>query len=312
MAAAVPSENLATPGRALTQLIQKHEHLVHFYDDDEELARTVGSYLRGGLADGAAVVVIATAPHRQAFAGELRRGRRRLQAVQFLDAAETLARLMPDGRLDRAAFEKVIGGTIRAAGGGTRPVLAYGEMVALLWEAGDVGSALELEMLWNELADEVSFSLLCAYRSASVGTPEHTGALGEVCRLHSATLTAATRAFAPTTDAPAAARHFLSNTLRTWGQCGPGAADAALVMSELATNAVVHTDSPFTVLVRTDGSRLRLEVSDPSLRQPVESAQPPEALSGRGLHVVAMLARDWGVQNRPDGKTVWAELPIAA
>ena len=75
----------------------------------------------------------------------------------------------------------------RAAATG-RPVRAYGEMVALLWEHGDVLAAIELEELWNDLGRELDFSLLCAYRSASVQGDEHAQALEQVRLLHSSEL----------------------------------------------------------------------------------------------------------------------------
>ena len=93
---------------------------------------------------------------------------------------------MRDGRIDRNAFFAEIGGVIRDAGRTGRPVRAYGEMVALLWDAGDVLAAIDLETLWNELSGELPFSLYCAYHSESVAAQEHAEALHEVCRLHSA------------------------------------------------------------------------------------------------------------------------------
>ena len=88
----------------------------------------------------------------------------------------------------RDAFFEVIGGVIRDAVGTGRPVRAYGEMVALLWEAGDVLAAIDLETLWNELASELPFALYCAYHSESVAANEHADALHDVCRLHSAVI----------------------------------------------------------------------------------------------------------------------------
>jgi anti-sigma regulatory factor (Ser/Thr protein kinase) len=293
-----------------------HEHLVHFFQTEDDLARTVVSYLHEGLSQGAAAVVIATEPHRLAFEAKLRQSGFDLDAgersgtYRSFDAAETLARLMPHGQLDRTAFDEVIGGVVRAAARGGRPVIAYGEMVALLWETGDVPGAIELETMWNELAERVRFSLLCAYRSVSVDAPEHAGALDDVCRLHSSRLNTATRTFAPTPAAPAAARGFLEDTLGKWGHNGDTAADAKLILSELATNVVVHAGTTFRVLALSDDHRLRLEITDTSHEQPIETDQPPEAPSGRGVHVVATLAHAWGVRDTPDGKTVWAELTI--
>lgn len=307
------------PWHDVTQLARDtHAHLVHFYEADHELARVVAGYLRDGLASGAALIVIATEAHRRAFAAESRRMGFDLEAaehggrLEMLDAAETLERLRPSGRFDRFVFQQVIGRVIRAAAASGRPVVAYGEMVALLWEAGEVPAAIELEMLWNELAGETPFSLLCAYRSASTAAPEQAPLVGHVCALHTGELNVAARSFRARPEAPAAARRFLSDTLRTWGYGIADIQEALLVLSELATNAVVHARTGFVVRVQSDGVRLRLEVEDGSLGQPRERARPPDAPSGRGVHIVACVAEDWGVNNAPDGKSVWAELASCA
>src|SRR5262252_3418371 len=71
----------------------------------------------------------------------------------------------------------------RAAEAGT-PVHVFGEMVALLWDFGQVNAAIEVEAMWNELAAQYSFSLLCAYPADSVRGDQHQDALAEVCRVH--------------------------------------------------------------------------------------------------------------------------------
>src|SRR5581483_7686374 len=125
-----------------------------------------------------------------------------------------------------AAFDEVVGGVVRRAarrGGGVR---AYGEMVALLWGAGDVLGAIELERLWNDLAREQEFALLCAYPAASVAHPDRREAFCEVCDLHTAVLPSPrARAGAREADmrlsaddrAPAKARSFVRATLARWG-----------------------------------------------------------------------------------------------
>ena len=95
---------------------------------------------------------------------------------------------MPDGRIDPKAFRRVIGSLLERAAAAGRPVRAYGEMVALLWEAGDVLAAIELEELWNDIARDHDFGLLCGYRSASVAGDHHDAARQRVCCLHSAVL----------------------------------------------------------------------------------------------------------------------------
>ncbi len=66
------------------------------------------------------------------------------------------------------------------------PVRIFGEMVALLWDAGQAGAALEVEAMWNELAAQFSFSLLCAYPLWSVTGPGQVDQVTEVCRAHTA------------------------------------------------------------------------------------------------------------------------------
>jgi anti-sigma regulatory factor (Ser/Thr protein kinase) len=87
---------------------------------------------------------------------------------------------------------------------------------------------------------------------------------------------------------------------------------ARLLTSELVTNAVRHGDAPVWLGVRCDAEVLRVEVGDSSPVLPDAPAGPPEpaADGGRGLLIVAELAKDWGATPAADrpGKTVWFEL----
>ena len=134
------------------------DHVVQFYGDDSELAQTVGRYLRDAVQDGAVAIVIATEAHRRAFGAELEAAGVDLAkgcldgTLILLDAAATMAAFMQEGQVDHDAFRRVIGSLVLQAGETGRPVRAYGEMVARLWEAGDVVAAIELEKSWNELS----------------------------------------------------------------------------------------------------------------------------------------------------------------
>ncbi|CAM5622679.1 Magnesium or manganese-dependent protein phosphatase OS=Streptomyces glaucescens OX=1907 GN=SGLAU_11655 PE=4 SV=1 [Streptomyces glaucescens] len=119
--------------------------------------------------------------------------------------------------------------------------------------------------------------------------------------------------------APGAARRLLRTALREWGDLGlPGAdrvgEDAAVVVSELVTNAVVHagTDVELACRLEPDTGALVVEVCDrhPS-RAPRDAAGEladgtPEY--GRGLRLVAALSESWGVTYRRGAKTVWARV----
>jgi DcmR-like sensory protein len=305
-----------------TEYLNADRHVVQFYRHDEELAERVASYLLEALGGGGAAVVIATPEHRREFEDRLRQAGADLVAARdsgtylVLDASQTVRELMPVGGLDRVAFDRVIGGLIRQAGTGGRPVRAYGEMVALLWDDGLVNAAIELEAMWVELGRTHSFSLFCSYPAGSVTGVGYLDAFAAVCRLHREVVglspagpagPGAVRTYPFSRDAPAAARHFTVGMLRDWA-AGDIADDAALVVTELAANAIVHAHSAFTILLSAHGDLVRISVRDAS---PVPGA-PSAALAPapqHGLGVVDALASRWGVESLGNaGKTVWVEL----
>src|SRR3954451_2333935 len=184
------------------------EHIVHFYETDADLVERAGGRLAAAVRAGGTGIVIATPAHRAAFArhGELLE----------LDAAGTLDRIRPGGALDPEAFSAVVGRVVREAAEGGRPVHAYGEMVGLLWDAGDVPGAIELETLWNGLLAEVGFSLDCGYPSRSLAG-EHADALAHVCHLHSAVVAEPSWDFRAERTAPTRARRVVTEAMRRMG-----------------------------------------------------------------------------------------------
>jgi len=104
------------------------------------------------------------------------------------------------------------------------------------------------------------------------------------------------------------ARHFVESILSSWAQ--PDLAwTATLIVSELCANCALHARTEFTVRVVLDADQVvRLEVSDASVRLPRQRAFGLESTTGRGLRLVDELSSDWGVQARPDGKTLWVVL----
>src|SRR5580704_17665809 len=307
-------------------------HVVQFYGHEEELADRVAGYLLGALQHDGVAVIIATAAHRRAFERRLTRAGVDLAAAaragtyRTLDAGDAVRALTTGGQLDRGAFDRVIGRLIADAGQGGRPVRAYGEMVALLWDAGLVNDAVQLEEMWGSLGLTHSFSLFCSYPARSVTGDGHLEAFAEVCRLHgsvvgawpvpaapSATATRAfgtenaTRAFALSGDAPAAARHFAVDAVRRLGAADL-ADDTALVVTELAANAIVHAQTGFTVDLSAGRDVLRITVRDASPLPPASVADLP-ALPLHGLGAVDALASRWGVERvGHSGKLVWVEL----
>jgi anti-sigma regulatory factor (Ser/Thr protein kinase) len=116
----------------------------------------------------------------------------------------------------------------------------------------------------------------------------------------------ASRTFEPHADQVAEVRRFVVSELSTWGA---SAGDVALLASELATNAVLHARSRFSVTVVLASGRIRVEVSDRNPTLPTLSPVRPDACDGRGLALVQTLAAAWGVDPHAEhGKTVWFEL----
>jgi anti-sigma regulatory factor (Ser/Thr protein kinase) len=86
---------------------------------------------------------------------------------------------------------------------------------------------------------------------------------------------------------------------------------AALLVSELVTNAVVHGQTAATIEVHRPADTLRVTVRDDNPDLPPVGEHPGlTAESGRGLLIVSMLAQDWGVEVLNEGKAVWFELRV--
>jgi anti-sigma regulatory factor (Ser/Thr protein kinase) len=309
-----------------------HDHAVNFFDHDAELVADVAGFVAEGLTRGERVVVVATAPHRHALDEVLLqhntdavRARITGRYLTF-DAAETLGKFMVGGMPDNARFVTAVGAVVDAAAHDGCAVRVFGEMVALLWNDSNVAGAIELEALWNGLASTRRFSLRCAYPTTALGAGSLNDA-NRLCEMHSEVVaprsyaangtfgTAASNGavqvsdvFVPVTAAVPAARRFVIEVLKSWGE-DLLVADAALLASELATNAVKHAVSPFRVRVHRADAIVRITIEDVGPAQPQPRKAAPDDFGGRGIAIVQQLAARWGCDVLPDGKTVWAELP---
>lgn len=109
-------------------------------------------------------------------------------------------------------------------------------------------------------------------------------------------------------DAISRARAFTREALVRWS-CEHAVDDAALLVSEMVTNAIRHTDGKAVLALRREVGRVRISVTDTETRPPAPNLRPePTATSGRGMHLVDALAAAWGVEPTGSGKTVWAEI----
>lgn len=300
-------------------------HAVYFYDDDEGLVGLVGQYFVSAVAAGESVVAIATAAHRKSFLATMSESGIDVDRAAsegrlvLLDADHTLSQIAPLGALRASDFEQVVGGVVSEAGRGERPVRAYGEMVAVLWDRGDVAGAIELERLWEKLGRQLPFALLCAYPLAAVGDVDKDEDFDHVCRLHSdvvggaplPALAESFHRFVASKTAASLARRYVTTTLEQW-QCPEAIDDALIVVSELAANSVQYAGGDFTVgLSRLAGS-LRVTVGDPSPDPPRLGNPGLFALGGRGLPMIDRLATAWGQHRAGSGKLVWVDLAAKA
>lgn len=106
------------------------------------------------------------------------------------------------------------------------------------------------------------------------------------------------------------ARRFTARKLRSWG-VSEVADEVQLVVSELVTNAVVHTEGDVRLDLTLAGDRLRVAVADSLPRAPVKPrAMDWESTGGRGIMLVEAMSAAWGSVPVGGGKQVWSEIPL--
>jgi anti-sigma regulatory factor (Ser/Thr protein kinase) len=297
-----------------------HGHIVQFYSHDDELIAEVVSHLSDAVALGGTAIAIATREHRLAFEAGL------AEAVDLnadsnltlLDAYETLQQLLSNDELDEGQFRSVIGALVSSA---KPPVHLYGEMVDLLWEAGRVPDAIELESLWNRLGEEHLFVLLCGYSNEAGLWNEQAIEFSRVCDLHASVVgTAASDADASHSEATGdqsaldlprlrssvrSARAFVREALSSASDTERDKAE--LIVSELVTNALEHGKGEIVVRVIARDREQLISVDDDEPTEPVLREIDPGSARGRGVLIVDRLSSRWGVApTRTGGKSVWA------
>jgi GAF domain-containing protein len=112
----------------------------------------------------------------------------------------------------------------------------------------------------------------------------------------------------PIVESTPTARHWVTAHLHDIP--GDVSECAALLTSELVTNAVLHAATPFTVTLHLMADRIRIDVADGSSVVPSIKDYATDAATGRGLTLFNTLASAWGVQPAIGGKIVWFELPV--
>ncbi|MEU2337540.1 ATP-binding protein [Streptomyces sp. NPDC013172] len=124
------------------------------------------------------------------------------------------------------------------------------------------------------------------------------------------------RCVLPFEAAPTEVRRLRKAVVGQLGRWGlPAAAgEAALLVTELATNVLKHVGEGVsaTLILEWRGERLRVEVHDRSRTVPALRSAECDEECGRGLHLIAACALDWGAFPTVAGKAVWCEIPLSA
>jgi anti-sigma regulatory factor (Ser/Thr protein kinase) len=120
-----------------------------------------------------------------------------------------------------------------------------------------------------------------------------------------------TKRFVHAPESVAAARRFATDVL---GGAPPAALDVVtLLVSELASNCIRHTDTGFELTIRQTGREIRVEATDRGSGQPTVRRPGPLDPNGRGLQIVDMLSDRWGFEQLSSrGKRVWFTVELQA
>jgi MEDS: MEthanogen/methylotroph, DcmR Sensory domain len=166
------------------------EHIVQFFDSAESLATGVSRFIGEALDDGCTVIAVVRGRNWPPIKHELQaRGNDIERAVRtgrcaLYDAEELLAQFLRNGVPSQALFHKTVASTVERLAMRGRSLRIYGEMVEVLAEEGNFAGAHALETLWNELALQHAFVLMCGYSSAHFTTRATREAFETICRAH--------------------------------------------------------------------------------------------------------------------------------
>jgi signal transduction histidine kinase len=172
-----------------------HSHVVQFYSEDSHLVESLAGLVRQVLNEGNSAIVIATDSHRAGLCARLQASGvvTDLLMKEFrlilLDAEASLASILEDGIPNQRLFDETFKPPLRRATGAAVSkaphVVAFGEMVAVLWKQERYEAAIRLEQLWNSFQSDESFFLYCAYPLAGFDREKHAENFQRICDEHS-------------------------------------------------------------------------------------------------------------------------------
>jgi hypothetical protein len=183
----------AEPWRGLLAGAAPRDHIVQLYQDQQFLNRAVCRFAAAAIANGEGVILVPTIAHWDAFRPRLEDEGVDVKAAQsrgqltIVDADDLLPTFMRDGMPDSPVFLGLAANVItRARGDGRYPkVRWWGEMVNLLWERGDVAASMNLEDLFDQLAQEQDIAIFCSFLMDNFNGDVHARMLPRLGENHS-------------------------------------------------------------------------------------------------------------------------------
>lgn len=169
-------------------------HGVHFYADADDVAHSMVQHVRGALGIGQAAMLLSTPRHMLAFDREVERcGLDYSKAIYegrlvICNAQRLLERFCQDAMPDERRFRAILGGQLRMLMHRYSGVSIYSEVVMLLMGAGHFDRAMQLENMWNTLAADRRFDLLCSYPLELFKHDEQAAMMQRVIAMHQYTI----------------------------------------------------------------------------------------------------------------------------
>ena len=192
---------VSDPGAGLPlRSVHEQGHVVQFYTDDAVLLDGLGALLGATLAANESAVAVMTKSHRTGLEKRLiAQGIDTREAMKngrfaIFDADQALSQFMDAVGPSRERFLLQFGNIVRRAEAAAlvkgRPVVVFGEMVAVLWARKKYDAAIRLEELWNELSRTCLFYLCCAYPASGFGGTMKGEPYATICNQHSEVVSA--------------------------------------------------------------------------------------------------------------------------
>lgn len=169
-------------------------HVVHFYARSDARDRAVVDWVLPALRGGGGALLVCTPGNASRIRAGLSdagldvAGLERHDRLMIVRARDLMARFIDADGLRPETFRRLAHDLLvkirLGCGNAQAPVRVWGEMVHLLWEAGDARSAHRLEQLWNDALPESGVDLLCSYDVAGASPAAYDALRRDVMETH--------------------------------------------------------------------------------------------------------------------------------